>query len=222
VVDDLGGGNTAESTRRALDRVIFFSDAVFAIAITLLVLNLRVPHLTGHDLDGRLLGALGDDTGLLVGFVISFYVIARFWITHHRLSILLRRVDTPFMVLNLVFLAFIVFIPFPAEILGTYGSTTTAVVFYAGSMVATGLMSWATWEYALRARLDDGRASAETRQRAERRSASMVAVFAASIPVAFIDTTAAQVMWVLLVVAYGRGAIRFRRSTATAPRGSRR
>jgi uncharacterized membrane protein len=207
---------------RGLDRVINFSDAVFAIAITLLVLNLRTPHLSGHDLDGRLLDALGHDTGLLVGFVISFFVIARFWITHHRLSLLLRKVDTTFMVLNLVFLAFIVFIPFPAEILGSYGSTTTAVVFYAGSMAATGVMSAATWEYALRRGLDDGRASVDTRQRVEWRSASMVVVFAASIPVAFIDPNAAKVMWVLLIAAQGRLALALRRSTGTAPRRTRR
>jgi uncharacterized membrane protein len=207
---------------RGLDRVINFSDAVFAIAITLLVLNLRTPHLTGHDLDHRLLDALGHDTGLLIGFVISFFVIARFWITHHRLSLLLRRVDTTFMVLNLVFLALIVFIPFPAEILGSYGGTTTAVVFYAGSMVATGLMSGATWEYALRRGLDDGRASVDARQQAERRTVSVVAVFAASIPVAFIDPNAAKLMWVLLIAAQGRFALRLRRSTGTAARRTRR
>jgi uncharacterized membrane protein len=207
---------------RGLDRVMNFSDAVFAIAITLLVLNLRTPHLTGHDLDRRLLDALVHDTGLLIGFVVSFFVIARFWITHHRLSLLLRRVDTTFMVLNLVLLALIVFIPFPAEILGSYASTTTAVVFYAGSMVTTGLMSGATWEYALRRGLDDGRASVDTRQRAERRTGSLVVVFAASIPVAFIDPNAAKLMWVLLIAAQGRFALRLRRSTGTAPRRTRR
>jgi uncharacterized membrane protein len=195
---------------RALDRVVNFSDAVFAIAITLLVLNFRVPHLTGGDINRRLLDALGHDTGLLAGFVISFFVIARYWMSHHRLSILLRRVDTTFIVLNLGFLAFIVFIPFPTEILGTYGDTTTAVVFYAVTLVLTGLLSWATWEYALRTGLDDGKATAETRREAGLRSALLVVVFATSIPVAFVDPNAAQVVWVLLVAQrwFGR---RFRR-----------
>jgi TMEM175 potassium channel family protein len=207
---------------RGLDRVLNFSDAVFAIAITLLVLNLKVPHLTGRDVNHRLLDALGHDSGLLAGFVISFYVIARYWMSHHRLSILLRRVDTPFIVLNLVFLAFIVFVPFPTEVLGVYGGTTTAVVFYAGTMVPTGLLSWATWEYALRKGLDDGRAPAGTRRQAKLRNGYLVIVFAISIPVAFADPGAAQVMWALLVLQY-RFASRFSgagRPTA-APRRTR-
>ncbi len=186
---------------RGLDRVITFSDGVFAIAITLLVLNLRVPHVSGHDIDHQLLKALGKDGGLLVGFVISFFVIARYWMSHHRLSILLRRIDTPFIVINLFFLAFIVFIPFPTEVIGSYGGRTTSVVFYACAMVPTGLLSWATWEYALRNGLDDGRAPPGTRRQAAARSGYTVAVFALSIPVAFADAGAAQLMWVLLVLA---------------------
>ena len=193
---------------RGLDRVVNFSDAVFAIAITLLVLNLKVPHLTGRNIDHRLVDALGHDAGLLAGFVISFFVIARYWMSHHRLSILLRRVDTPFIVLNLLFLAFIVFVPFPTEVIGVYGGTTTAAVFYAATMVPTGLLSWATWEYALRSGLDDGRAPAGTLRQARLRSGYLVTVFAISIPVAFADPAAAQVMWALLVL-QNRFAIRF-------------
>ena len=153
-----------------MDRVINFSDGVFAIAITLLVLNFKLPHVGGRNVNRKLLDALGHDTGLLFGFAISFFVIARYWMSHHRLSVLLRRVDTQFIVLNLVFLAFVVFIPFPAEVLGTYSATTTAVVFYAGTMVLTGTLSGTTWEYALRRGLDDGRASVEARREALLRS----------------------------------------------------
>jgi uncharacterized membrane protein len=207
---------------RGLDRVVNFSDAVFAIAITLLVLQFRVPHLTGHDINHRLLDALGHEGGLLAGFVLSFFVVARYWMSHHRLSILLHRVDTPFIVLNLVFLGFIVFVPFPTEVLGAYGATTTAVVFYAGTMVTTGLLSWATWEYALRNRLDDGRAPAGTRRDAARQSGTVVLAFAASIPVAFADAGAAQFIWVLLIL-QRRVAVRVgRRAGSSAERRSRR
>jgi uncharacterized membrane protein len=183
-----------------MDRVINFSDGVFAIAITLLVLNFRVPHVTGPDINRKLLDALGHDGGFLIGYALSFFVIARYWMAHHRLSLLLRHVDTGFIVLNFVFLAFVVFVPFPTEVLGTYSETTTAVVFYAGSMVATGLLSWATWEYALRRGLDGRQASPEQRRESELRSLVLVAVFAASIPIAFADPGAAKLVWVLLVV----------------------
>src|SRR5258708_20494921 len=113
-----------DESGRGLDRTIGFSDGVFAIAITLLVLNFRVPQVPSHGVDAHLLDALTDETGTLTGFVVSFYVVARFWIAHHRLSVLLRRVDSTFIALNLVFLGAIVFLPFPTEILARYGHST--------------------------------------------------------------------------------------------------
>src|SRR5260370_8201530 len=93
-----------DESGRGLDRTIGFSDGVFAIAITLLVLNFRVPQVPSHGVDAHLLDALTDETGTLTGFVISFYVIARFWIAHHRLSFLLRHPDSVFTLLHLSFL----------------------------------------------------------------------------------------------------------------------
>jgi uncharacterized membrane protein len=172
---------------------------VFAIAITLLVLNLRVPHVSGPHVDRRLLDGLGHDGGLLIGFVISFYVIARFWLVHHRLSVLLRRVDTTFIVLNLVFLAAIVFLPFPTEIIGQYGNTTTGVVFYAAAFVVTAGLSAATWEYALRVGLVDPRVPPSTRRHARVRAAVPILIFGISIPVAFADPSIAKLCWIGLV-----------------------
>jgi uncharacterized membrane protein len=181
---------------------------VFAIAITVLVLNLRVPHVSGPHLDRRLLDALGHEGGLLIGFVISFYVIARFWLTHHRLSVLLRRVDTPFIVLNLVFLAAIVFLPFPTGVIGQYGDTTTAVVFYAAAFAVTALLSAATWEYALRFGLVDPRVPPSTRRHARLRAAVPIVIFGTSIPLAFADPSIAKLWWIGLV-AQGRVAASF-------------
>jgi uncharacterized membrane protein len=186
---------------RALDRVLAFSDGVFAIAITLLVLNFRVPHLTGtQNRDTRLFHSLSHDSGLFIGFIVSFYSIARFWIAHHSLSLVLRRVNAQFVALNLVFLAFIVFLPFPTELVGVYGNTATAIVFYAGTLVVTSALSWVLWQYAHRRRLTDERAVHLTR-RAETRSALTAAVFGLSIPLAFADTGLAKLSWGLLVAA---------------------
>lgn len=138
---------------RSFDRVIGFSDGVFAIAITLLVLNFHIPHISGAHTGTKLLHDLLDQGDLLVGFAVSFFVVARFWLSHHQLSRVLRGVDRRFIVLNLVFLAFIVFVPYPAEVVGLYGNTTTAVVFYAGTMCLTGLLGAALYEYAFSADL---------------------------------------------------------------------
>ena len=184
---------------RGLDRAISFSDGVFAIAITLLVLSFRVPHVPTRGIDSHLLAALADEGDTLVGFVVSFYVIARFWMTHHRLSILLRHVDSTFIGLNLVFLAFVVFLPFPTEIMGVYGETKTAVVFYALTLVLTGLLSTAAWQYALSRGLMDHRLTAAWRRGGWIRGFAVPVVFATSIPIAFVSTTIARYWWILLV-----------------------
>jgi len=200
-----------EGGRLGRDRALAFSDGVFAIAITLLVLNLRVPHVSGHNLDEQLRHELSKEGGVLIGFAISFYVIARYWLVHHRMSLRLRLVDGRFLIINLVLLAFIVFLPFPAEILGIYGSEATAVVLYAGTMVVIGLLSLALWEYARRAHLMGAMSDLELREN-RRRSAIPVVVFATSIPLAFVSTNGAKLWWLLLVLSpVLRGAVERRR-----------
>ena len=223
--DDAVTPTEPEEHGRGRDRALAFSDGVFAIAITLLVLNLRAPHLSGHDLDRQLRHALGREGGVLVGFVLSFYVIARYWLLHHRMSLRLRRVDARFMVMNLVFLAFIVFLPFPAEILGLYGQTVTAVVLYASTMVVIGVTSLALWEYAIRARLM-APVGDEERHEFRRRAIIPIVVFGSSLPLAFASTTVAKLWWTLLVAApLLRSTIRrhrARRSSSTAARAGSR
>jgi len=197
--DDAVTPTEPEEHGRGRDRALAFSDGVFAIAMTLLVLNLRVPHVSGHNLDQQLRHELSKEGGVLIGFAISFYVVARYWLVHHRMSLRLRLVDGRFLVINLVFLAFIVFLPFPAEILGNYGSEVTAVVLYAATMVAIGALSMTLWEYASRAHLMGPMTEPERREN-RRRSAIPLVVFGTSIPLAFVSTSAAQVWWILLVL----------------------
>jgi uncharacterized membrane protein len=218
-----------EESGRGRDRALAFSDGVFAIAITLLVLNLKVPHLSGPNLGDQLAHALKKEGGVIIGFVISFYVIARYWLVHHRMSLRLRRVDVRFLIINLVFLAFIVFLPFPTEVLGLYGQTTTAVVLYAGTMVVVGSLSGVLWEYARRANLI-GTLTAAERREGWQRSITPVVIFAASIPIAFASATVAQLSWLLLVasnlvrhVAPRRGSVHAAEAGGTpdAPAGTR-
>ena len=188
-----------EESGRGRDRALAFSDGVFAIAITLLVLNLKVPHLSGPNLDQQLRHFLSQQGGVLIGFVISFAVIARFWLTHHRMSLRLRAVDGRFLAINLVLLAFIVFLPFPTEIMGLYGRTTTAVVLYASTMVVVGGLSLTLWEYAHRTGLITPASATELRE-TNRRVLTLIVVFATSIPIAIANPTAAKLWWLLLVV----------------------
>jgi uncharacterized membrane protein len=116
------------------ERLVFFSDAVFAIAITLLVLDLKLPPNSNGVVD------LNAISGKLFGFFLSFAVIGIYWLNHHRLFGALRREDGPLRLANLAFLASVVFLPFPTSVIAENRATTSTVVFYALSVAAVGVL----------------------------------------------------------------------------------
>ena len=107
--------NTTQSVE--FGRIVAFTDGVFAIAITLLVLNFDVPEVPGADearVD-RYIETLGGD---VLAYFLTFAVVGRLWLVHHRLFATLRAFDSRLMVLNLAYLSMIALIPFPAELVG--------------------------------------------------------------------------------------------------------
>jgi uncharacterized membrane protein len=123
-----------EFETRQLERLIFFSDAVFAIAITLLVLDLRLPENSGGALD---LSSMGPK---LFGFALSFAVIGAYWLYHHMLFGRLLKEDLLLRIVNLAFLASIVFLPFPTSVITNFPASKASVIFYALSVAAVGLL----------------------------------------------------------------------------------
>jgi uncharacterized membrane protein len=114
----------------SLGRLLALSDGVFAIAMTLLALDLTVPTLTGHVTSQRLIDALTMNTDTYWSFLLSFYVIAIYWGGHRRL---MRSVVvfTPNLVRDTIFLLLIVAaLPFPTRVLGEYGGTPFALALY--------------------------------------------------------------------------------------------
>ena len=124
-----------EVRKRVSNRIIGFSDGVFAIAITLLVLTLEVPaNLTSsEEVSSFLWGALPQ----VLVYAVSFMVIGTFWLRHHRMLMLCRAVDGRMLVLNLVFLAFVSLLPFPTDLLGNVQTPTTVIAFCAVAGAAT-------------------------------------------------------------------------------------
>ena len=131
----------------ALERLIFFSDAVFAIAITLLALDIRLPALPPTLTDAEVLQQLLALGPKYYSFGISFLAIGLYWLGHHRMFHYIARYDPILLVLNLLLLMCIAFIPFPSSVIGDYDDRT-ANVFYALTLVVTGLLSGGMWLYA--------------------------------------------------------------------------
>jgi uncharacterized membrane protein len=135
-----------------LDRIVFFSDAVMAIAITLLVLDIQVPETGGTgaapDLGRRVLGLWPA----YLGYVVSFWVIALYWVAHHRCFRYIRKYDRRLIYLNFLFLMFIAFMPFPTRLLFSNPAEVVSVVLYASTAAGMGLsLAW-VWIYAGRHR----------------------------------------------------------------------
>lgn len=133
-----------------LERLLFFSDAVFAIAMTLLVVDLRPPELAGSAPEASIASALTADLGRVVAFVISFVVVGLYWEGHLRIFAAVRATDRSLIGLNLAFLIWIAFMPYPTAILGGHEPTRLTVAFYAVVQVGAGLCEAAVWVYATR------------------------------------------------------------------------
>jgi uncharacterized membrane protein len=128
-----------------LERLVFFCDAVVAIAITLLVFNLKLDHLAGAHLT---FADLGDIWPKFLAFVVSFLNISIFWSIHHSFFSYIKKVDTRMLRYNLYWLFFIVTIPFSASLLSSYFSDKPALFIYSLNIFLVTLFQNQIWDYA--------------------------------------------------------------------------
>lgn len=180
------------------ERLILFSDAVIAITITLLVLELRLPEGFGEFSDGELWGALGALSPRILAYLVSFGVIGVFWINHHAKFASIEHADGALLWINLLFLLTIGLVPFTTSIIAE-NSGAVGTTLYAGTMVATGLtLAWIS-HHADRKGLVDPAMPKERRQREFIASVLTSAVFAISVPLSFAHPDGAKLVWLLLI-----------------------
>ncbi len=199
--------------QRELDRVGTFSDGVIAIAITLLVLNLDVPHVAGSELGS----ALSDLSSAFVAYGIGFAVMGLFWYAHHKLFSRLERSNGRLVLVNMALLALLALMPFTTAVLGRYNEPL-AVALYAGNVGLAMLLDGLLEVVAIRDDLFEAqkpRGQRETIARAISRSL----VFFVSIPLAYaISPSFAQWFWLLLIALAIPERRRARRARSAAPR----
>jgi uncharacterized membrane protein len=181
------------------DRAAFFSDAVYAIAMTLLVVGIGVPKVT----DARLGEALSELDTSIISFFIGFFVLGYYWISHHQMFSQIRAVTTPFLVVNLVYLAVVAFLPFPTAVIGVNGDAPLAFVLFAGCLAAVSILEVALYTCALRDDLLTERPDATGRRHDVIAGLIPAAFVLLSIPVAFASTRAAFLLWLLILPAEG-------------------
>jgi uncharacterized membrane protein len=131
------------------NRLEAFSDGVFAVAITLLVLNIKVPPLYLDE--GHLVEALSGQLPTLFAFVTSFFTVGVMWLNHHRLFAHIKRTNTVLLMLNLLLLLIVVFIPVPTALLAEYIAQPDlhlAVIIYGGTFFLMACCFNGLWRYA--------------------------------------------------------------------------
>jgi uncharacterized membrane protein len=182
----------------SLERMTFFSDAVFAIAMTLLIIELRAPEAP----DGELADALLALVPGYLTFVLSFVVVGYVWLSHHRKFAAFVRYDRGLPRLNLLMLLFVASLPLPTAILGLHGDEVLAVVLYAATISAIGLTMTGMWLYAWHRGLVAPRIDLGVFRFVLVQSFPIPGVFLLSIPIALIfGATAAELTWIAAIPA---------------------
>jgi uncharacterized membrane protein len=132
------------------NRLEAFSDGVFAIAITLLVLEIHVPEAP----PGGLWSALLEQWPSYVAYLVSFLIIGIIWVNHHRLLRSVARVDATLLFLNLLLLLFVAVLPFPTALLAEYilvpEDASVAAAVYSGTMLGMAVSFQLLWRWIAR------------------------------------------------------------------------
>jgi uncharacterized membrane protein len=185
---------------RDRDRIVNLSDGVFAIAITLLVLDIRVPDVPENLVTSELPGALLSLWPRYLSYFLSFVSISFFWIIHHSIFRPIRAYDRNLLYLNFVFLMVVAFVPFPTALLGEYGDHQLPVAVYAATLAVGRLLLTGIHWYSTR----DDRLLAEPQNPATvrfflLRGLTITVIFLLSIGISFFSVGAAIWTWFIML-----------------------
>lgn len=184
-----------KARERGLERILFFSDVIFAITLIMSALVLGIPSgITVAQLPGELLSLWPR----FLSFAINFLVVGSFWISHHNMFEHIRRYDQGLMWFNMLFLLFLAVTPFATSLLGQYFKAHPAQLFYAWLIMLTGLVKLGVWLYAYyRNRLVDRSTNLRTIRIVTLRGLVIPLVFAASLPFTLLNWVLPIIFWLL-------------------------
>ena len=180
----------------SIERLSLFSDAIFAFAITLLAIDIRViqlpQNLIASQLNNEIIGLLPK----FISFILSFFIIGNYWISYHRTIYFIKRYDRGLISLNLLFLMFIVLVPFPNDLIGKYPANQSAVIVYAVLLAATGISMCLLWIHASKGyRLVDKTLHPKFIRYLTLRLFISPSIFLISIPISFFNPLYSMVTW---------------------------
>jgi uncharacterized membrane protein len=192
-----------EGSGLSKSRLETLTDGIFAIAMTLLVLNLQVPQIPGALVSAQLPHALRELWPKFLSFALSFVVVAVYWVGHHNQFHFIRRVDRPFIWINVLFLLCIAFVPFSAGLLGQYVHQQIPVAIYGLNLVVVGALLYLVWWYATTdRRLVDQDLSPHVVRLGGRRVLMGVGAYLVAVVFSFLSTGLSVALYVLVPLLY--------------------
>jgi uncharacterized membrane protein len=200
----------------AFDRVVFFSDAVFAIALTLVAVEIGIPEVTGDGSDDELWRAFVEKLPAIIAYAFTFFWVAFYWRANHAFTVRLKAMSGGYIAAVLVYLAFIALLPFPAATLGEYYNAVALSVFL-GYMAAVSSLEILLLLVADRDGLLEVPLTSGNRRFEVLASLTPVGAAAIAIPVVFISVPVGAVVFVGVAVVGGAAVNRWAPDHATKP-----
>ncbi len=187
-------------------RIEALSDAIFAFAMTLLVLDVKIPKVSGALVTQEfLVQTLLDLWPKFLSFVMSFVILSLFWIAHHGYSHFLKRTDRTFLWINLLFLMVVVIVPFSTDFLGDYPRQRIASLVYGCNIMALGLTLYWQWEYATHGhRLVGSQIEPKLVRKGKQRILMGILTITSAMLLSWVNPALSIVVYVLFPIAYLR------------------
>jgi uncharacterized membrane protein len=205
------------SDRAETTRLEAFSDGVFAIAITLLVLELHVPDVG----DGELWSALRDEWPQFAAYFTSFLIIGIMWVNHHSMFRQIVRADRVLMFLNLLLLLWMAMLPFPTDMVARYltessSNAHVAAAVYSANLTLAAIAFSLLWARAVRAGLVEQMMTSRQQWRSISRFSVGTVVYAATIGLSFVSAPVTLAVQFLIATYYAFEQLHTRRSAPVA------
>ena len=189
--------------RISRDRIVSLTDAVLAIVMTLLVLEIVVPELSRSEAATELPKRLLEMLPVVGSYATSFIILGFFWISHDDQFHYIKRANRTLRWITIFYLMFIAFIPFSTALIGAYGDLQISVIIYGINIIIVLVWAYLQWRYATKEhRLADSDLDPKFITRMSRRIIVGAILYMIAIAVSFLSTQASLILFILIPVHY--------------------
>jgi len=186
-------------------RIQGLSDGVFAFAMTLLILDIKVPQIAAAMVSSQLAHLLVALWPKILSYVTSFLILGVGWVGQHTAFHYIKRSDRILLWLNILYLMGVAFVPFSTSLLGTYPDERIAIFFFGTNLVLIAVLLYAIWTYATwHHRLVDHHLEPIVIKLLKQRIASAVVIYFVIIGISFFSTNASRILFLLGPLSYVR------------------